>query len=472
MKISVIVPVYNTARYLRQCLQSLKAQTLEDIEIVCVDDGSTDDSPKIIEQFTAEDKRFRVIRKCNTGYGNSVNMGIRAAQGTYIGIVESDDFAEPDMFQNLYDAAERSNADFVKGNYNTYCESSLCPAAFEEMLGAFPYGQVISPKEIPGIFGVHPSVWASLYRKSFLKDNDIWFLETPGASYQDIAFAFKVNASANKVNFIRNAVLNYRVDNIDSSVHNPQKIFCVCDELKEIERYIEERAKAGAFDVEWLWELYRISSWIKYRNYMWNYMRLSLPYQYAFLMKVWEELKEIRQQGCELAIWNVSEKETLNQMVDHPDLFFKMTGKGYEDSRLSMIPVLNHSFSIRCFCELTAEFREIYIYGAGRIGQRVWGCLKKMNVGCRVKGFMVSEPGDHPERLEDKHVFVFSEVQKQDHKSALVIVAVHRQYQYEIASKLQAGGFKNILLIDEKLKSWIYEDRDQLRLKNNKELSE
>lgn len=460
MKVSVIVPVYNTAKYLKQCLQSLSVQTLKDIEIICVNDGSTDNSQQIIDHFTAADHRFKAIHKSNTGYGHSVNMGIRAAQGQYIGIVESDDFAEPDMFRSLYDAAERNQVDFVKGNYNTYRENAACPAVFEDMLGKFPYHTVFSPQDNPGIFGVHPSVWASLYRKSFLEENDIWFQETPGASYQDIAFAFKVNAGAKRLCFIEEAVLNYRVDNAGSSVHNPQKIFCVCDELKEIERYIRNRAGSGAYEAQWLRELEQIAAWIKYRNYMWNYTRLSLPYQYTFLMKVQEELKDIRNQGFESQVWNEGEKETLKQIVDSPDSFFVMTAKGYEDSRISIIPVLNHSFSVRCFQQLVAQFGKIYLYGAGRIGQRVWTCLKLMDAADKVKGFIVSEAEKNPENLDGKHIFVFPEIQKQIVEDALVIVAVHSRHHYEIALKLQTGGCKNILLIDEKIKSWIYENTD------------
>ena len=122
-----------------------------------------------------------------------------------------------------------------------------------------------------------------------------------------------------------------------------------------------------------------------------------------------------------------------------------MTAKGYGDSRISIIPVLNHSFSVRCFQQLVAQFGRIYLYGAGRIGQRVWTCLKLMDAADKVKGFIVSEAEKNPEQLDGKHVFVF---------------AVHSRHHYEIALKLQTGGCKNILLIDEKIKSWIYENTD------------
>ena len=110
-----------------------------------------------------------------------------------------------------------------------------------------------------------------------------------------------------------------------------------------------------------------------------------------------EELKDIRNQGFESQVWNEGEKETLKQMVDNPDSFFVMTAKGYGDSRISIIPVLNHSFSVRCFQQLVAQFGRIYLYGAGRIGQRVWTCLKLMDAADKVKGFIVSEAEKNPE---------------------------------------------------------------------------
>jgi glycosyltransferase involved in cell wall biosynthesis len=462
MKVSVIVPVCNTGRYLRKCLQSLKEQSLHDIEIICVNDGSIDNSREIIEQFVKEDCRFRAIHKQNTGYGHSVNMGIKAAQSPYIGIVESDDFVELDMFQRLYDVAEENKAELVKSNYNSYKENPSTSVVFEEMLSAFPYEQIFSIKDHHKFFGIpHPSVWSALYRKSFLEDNDIWFLETPGASYQDISFTFKVCVNAERVYFIRDAFLNYRVDNIDSSVHNPLKIFCVCDELHEIERYIRKRAEVGAIKKEWLEELYSIVGWIKYRKYIWNYTRLSIAYQYAFLMKVIDELKDIRQLGYKSEAWENGEKEMLDRVIVDPNEFFRTTGKVYEDPRMSLIPVLNHSFSIRYFQELVTEFQKIYIYGAGLIGKQSWNCLKNMNAGNKVQGFIVSEREDNPRQIEDKGVFALSEIQGQNNKQALVIVAMHMRYQYEVALKLQKGGYLNILLIDDKIKLWLYENMNR-----------
>ena len=92
-------------------------QTLKDIEIICVDDGSTDSSPQIIEEYMDKDSRVKVITKPNSGYGNSMNRGFDMAEGEYIGIVESDDYADPEMFETLYNIASKNQLDVVKSGY-------------------------------------------------------------------------------------------------------------------------------------------------------------------------------------------------------------------------------------------------------------------------------------------------------------------------------------------------------------------
>ena len=103
--VSVIVPVYNTERYLAKCLDSIIAQTMRDIEIICVDDGSTDSSLEILTAYAGKDARIRVIHKENGGLVSARKAGIKAARGTYIGYVDSDDWIEPRMYERLYECA-------------------------------------------------------------------------------------------------------------------------------------------------------------------------------------------------------------------------------------------------------------------------------------------------------------------------------------------------------------------------------
>ena len=118
--LSLLVPIYNVERYLRECLDSAVAQTLEDIEIICINDGSTDNSPAIIREYMERDARVKMIDKANSGYGDSMNRGLEMARGKYVGILESDDFMAPDALEKLVAAAERFNTDFAKANFDFY----------------------------------------------------------------------------------------------------------------------------------------------------------------------------------------------------------------------------------------------------------------------------------------------------------------------------------------------------------------
>ena len=110
-KVSVLVPVYNASEFLRTALTSLVNQTLADIEIICINDGSKDDSLSIIQEFAAKDPRIVVLDKTNTGYGDSMNQGIKLAHGEYIGILEPDDYLELNAFEKLYQLAHWHHAD-------------------------------------------------------------------------------------------------------------------------------------------------------------------------------------------------------------------------------------------------------------------------------------------------------------------------------------------------------------------------
>ena len=117
VKVSVIIPVYNTGKYLRRCLDSVIMQTLGNIEIICVDDGSTDESARILEEYADRDDRIKVIYKQNGGLVSARKVGVIAAEGEYIGYVDSDDWIEPDMYEKLYGCAHNNHVDMVTSGY-------------------------------------------------------------------------------------------------------------------------------------------------------------------------------------------------------------------------------------------------------------------------------------------------------------------------------------------------------------------
>ena len=296
-KVSVVVPIYNVEKYLRQCLDSIVNQTLKDIEIICVDDGSTDSSPEIIQEYAAKDSRVKVITKPNSGYGNSMNRGFDLAEGEYVGIVESDDYAELDMFEKLYQRAEKNKLDVVKSGYYFYYsvpkernEKIEIVSKAREGVTFCPATDFRAPMEMVEFFNLKPTIWSAIYRREFIRENNIRFNETPGASFQDSSFNFKVMALAKRVQLTREAFLHYRQDNESSSVNSPGKVFCVCDEYAEMQRFLDTNpVNRGRLEF--------VCKRIKYDTYMWNFERLAPKYKYIFIERAAMEFQDDFEKG-------------------------------------------------------------------------------------------------------------------------------------------------------------------------------
>lgn len=196
--VSVVMPIYNTAKFLPQSLDSLINQTLQNIEIICVNDGSQDDSLAIIKEYASRDTRIKIIDQPNRGYGYAINRGIEAASGEYIGNLDPDDFTDLGMYEKLYRTAKAYDADVVKSNYFKF-EGAKGESRFFEVLKGLPYNQITSANENEEICHRQPCIWSAIYKKDLLINNHIFLLETPGSSYQDTAFAFKMWVNAKRL---------------------------------------------------------------------------------------------------------------------------------------------------------------------------------------------------------------------------------------------------------------------------------
>ena len=220
-KISVVVPVYNVKEYLRQCIDSICGQTLRDIEIICVNDGSTDGSDAIIQEYAEKDERIVVVNQENSGYGASMNRGLDVASGEYIAIVESDDFIESGMYEDLYRlAVERGTVDIIKSAYWMYYdtedgsgEKKPAPITTE----CRPPTTVFDVWEYPEIIYHHPSIWSCLYKREFLNENNIRFVEAKGAGWVDNPFLLESFCQAKRITWTANAYYNYRQTNLNAS---------------------------------------------------------------------------------------------------------------------------------------------------------------------------------------------------------------------------------------------------------------
>ncbi len=277
-KLSVLVPIYNVEKYLDECLASLVNQTLKDIEIICINDGSTDGSTKIIQRYAKKYPNFTVINKQNSGYGDSMNQGLKKATGEYIGIVESDDFIEPNAFEELYELAKKNSADIVKANYFYHSETG---DKIHEVAKNQKLNTPLSIADAPSILLEEPGIWSAIYRRDFLNANKICFRTTPGASYQDTGFHFKSFCAARRIVYTNEAYLHYRVDNANSSVKSLEKVNYIIGEYVEIEKFIK-KYKLPKRVIQTL-------QVAKFGAYHWNLQRLSKPLAIKFTSTIKRE---------------------------------------------------------------------------------------------------------------------------------------------------------------------------------------
>ena len=221
--VSVIIPVYNVERYLRECLESVLAQTLRGIEVVCVNDGSTDSSLSIMREYEARDPRVRVVDKPNGGYGHSVNRGLSEARGEYVAVVEPDDFIDAHMYEDLMAAAclaDGTAADVVKSAYWNYYDVEGEPPHIEapNLMNCMPAEQFqFTAHTHWEVLYHHPSIWSAIYRRAFLEERGIRMIEPKGAGWADNPFFFETLCQAQSIVWMPGAYYHYRQTNPHAS---------------------------------------------------------------------------------------------------------------------------------------------------------------------------------------------------------------------------------------------------------------
>ena len=214
-KVSIIIPIYNAQKYLEKCIKSAVNQTLKEIEVICINNGSSDIEQNILKEYSRKKKKKKIINfEINQGYGKAVNEGIKSAQGEYISILESDDFVDSNMMEFLYNKAKENDVDIIKSAYIAFNEYSeklyLNDLDIDE-------NKVFKINEYPEFFSKHPSIWTCLYKRSFLISNDICFIEAEDTGWVDNHFSVKSLLMAKKIQYVKDAFYHYRVDQQDSS---------------------------------------------------------------------------------------------------------------------------------------------------------------------------------------------------------------------------------------------------------------
>ncbi len=265
VKISVIVPVYNVEKFLPECLDSLKNQSMQELEFICINDGSTDNSLEILNRYAEFDKRFIIISQKNGGLSAARNTGLKYAKGDYIYFIDSDDLIAPEHLENMYNAAIKQNADLVVNeNFVPFCDE-------------IPLNPRVTEVFADGIYDVTPeyilqrhknvTVWTKLYKKSLILDNNISF--PVGLIYEDQYFYFVTMPYAKKVVQCNTGMYYYRqsAGSIVAKAKSQKRCYDIFKIFELIYNFYKERDLLGKYFLPYDLLTYRSSQVADYKEF-------------------------------------------------------------------------------------------------------------------------------------------------------------------------------------------------------------
>lgn len=244
ISVSVIIPVYNAAAYLPQCMDTICQQTLRNIEIICVDDGSTDHSLNVLQSYAEKDSRIQLLQQKNAGAGVARNVGLAIARGKYLSILDADDFFELDMLEKAYLKCEYDDADLCVFGANQYNHQ-------KQIYQSMPWTmkEKYIPKSIPFyaktayqyIFQMFNGwAWDKLYRRDYIEENALQFQDL--RTTNDAYYVFLANILANRITILDEILVHHRVDvNASLSATREKSWECCWQAVYAIKRELERR---------------------------------------------------------------------------------------------------------------------------------------------------------------------------------------------------------------------------------------
>ncbi|MDO5539800.1 MAG: glycosyltransferase [Eubacteriales bacterium] len=332
-KVSIIIPTYNVEMYLDQCMESVQRQTLQDIEIICINDGSKDSSLSILQKYAENDARIIIIDKENGGYGKAMNMGLDRATGEYIGIVEPDDFVPLNMYEDLYKVASENDLDFVKADFYRFTteENGNMNQVYNHLdKSGLYYNQVYNPSEMPILTKFIMNTWSGIYRRKYIEENHIRHNETPGASFQDNGFFWQTFIYAKRAMFLDKPYYMNRRDNPNSSVNSKEKVYCMNIEYDHIRDIFMQKENKE------LWEKFKGYYNLKrYHNYMFTITRISDVFKREYVERIAAEFRRSNDLGeLDMSLFTKLEQEKLAFMMKQPgDYYLKYCLYGADISK-------------------------------------------------------------------------------------------------------------------------------------------
>lgn len=335
-KVSVIIPVYNVEQYLRRCLDSVVNQTLKEIEIICVDDGSTDSSLGILQEYATTDKRISVLKQQNLHAGVARNAGLTVARGDYLSFLDSDDFFEPEMLEKMYKKAVRNNADFcichVKILNSSTCSLENCNYGLKDQY--LPSKEAFSASDIyDKIFQVNQGwVWDKIYNRQFVTRSGIRFQATRTAN--DVYFNFCHLSIAKSIVVCPEHFVVHRL-NVKNSLQSSREksYFNICRAVTHIKKFLERNNLYSHVQTSFV--NYAIS------NIIWNYNTIKDPAKTFLLSYIHQFYTDIYSSISKDCYFNSEIPEKFEEILEMP----------YIKNIKSCIPVIfatNNSYFVPC----------------------------------------------------------------------------------------------------------------------------
>lgn len=342
--ISIIVPVYNAEKYLHKCLNSILNQELNNIEVIIIDDGSSDNSKKIIQEYQVKDSRVRAIYQSNQGVSATRNKGIRIAKGEYIGFVDADDYIELDMYKKMYQKAEEVKADIVVCNVrDIFHNNTRISLKLEEGLISV---EDIKPKEFlkEKYFNLGTAVWHKIFRRSLIEESKIRFINYNEVSSEDTIFNLQAMLKAKTIYCIDKPLYNYiiRDDSLTKSNLAKENMVYRCGNLVNvIHKYCERNIIETGKYIEYItyWQLINSLSYV----YPKNLKNLSLAIKEYSRNKLYKSALKKLVLSNSLDIYFINQKKqysTLYKLFDKLFAFLCLIN-------LNMLAALVHSVRIK-----------------------------------------------------------------------------------------------------------------------------
>jgi len=428
IKVSVILPSLNVAAYIEKCLDSVKNQTLQEIEIICVDAGSTDGTLDVLKEFQKKDSRIKVIMSDKKSYGYQINLGLKSAMGEYVGIVETDDFVDPEFYEKLYTQSIYKKVDFIKMGFKESFEYKGKMHYYNRISNATINcaGDVIDLTANRGVMLYELNhIWSGIYRREFLKKNKICLNETSGASYQDISFFILVGLLANTCIYVNECLYNYRIDNPASSVKENKKWKCVMDEYEFVDSFLTNNYLDTILNKT-------IVSEMKIITYLWNCLRLSDESKKLFFeciqmqmleiynnKKIWMHLTADTREKYELLI-------SYEKLIEHENKTKKLCEtyrsfiKEVKDGKRYVVMCAGKHFKELCFIQEVLDVKFIEAVCDNSISLK----------GKEIKGYIIADVQEIEKKIK-----------------SLDWIIANQKYSHEITSQLQMLGIDESRII-------------------------